>query len=210
MLLYEIGKPEQEEKKDGILHILDLCAAPGGKSTHFAEKLKENAVVEARDLTDRKVALIKENVERLGLSNVKTRVWDALIPDEEKKEWADIVIADLPCSGLGIISKKNDIKYHLKKEQLTELANLQRNILANAATYVKPGGILLFSTCTINPMENKENAEWFSSHFSFEKEDIRSNVPEELKPYVVDEYMLQLLPGKVKCDGFFISKFRKK
>lgn len=210
MLLYELASPMNELKEKEVLYIVDLCAAPGGKCTHFAEKLRENAIVEARDLTDRKVALIRENVERLGLSNVETKVLDALTLDEEKKEWADIVIADLPCSGLGIISKKNDIKYHLKKEQLTELANLQRNILANAAAYVKPGGILLYSTCTVNPMENKENAQWFSSHFEFEKEDIREFVPEELKPFVEEDYMLQLLPGKVKCDGFFISKFRKK
>lgn len=212
MLLYTACAPEAEFKRVNgeKLHVLDLCAAPGGKCTHFAQKLGERAEIEARDLSEKKVSLIEENIERLGFSNITTKVSDALILDKEMESWADIVIADLPCSGLGILSKKNDIKYHLKKEQLTELTNLQRNILANAATYVKPGGILLYSTCTINPSENIENAEWFLSHFSFEKEDITANLPEEVKAFITEAYQLQMLPGYVRCDGFFIAKFRKK
>lgn len=214
MLLYEISnlKKELEKRKtDGseTFCILDLCAAPGGKCTHFAQMLDKDVEIEARDLTEKKVALIRENIERLGLDNIHTEVWDALIPDSKKKEWADIVIADLPCSGLGIISKKNDIKYHIKREQLLELSNLQRTILANAATYVKPGGILLYSTCTINPEENVKNAEWFLSHFSFEAEGMEEQVPKMLKEYIVESNMIQLLPGEVACDGFFIAKFRK-
>ena len=203
----ETYKGNMAEKEH--FHILDLCAAPGGKCTHFAQMLGKKAEIEARDLTEKKVSLIHENIERLGLHNIHTVVWDALVPDNEKKEWADIVIADLPCSGLGIISKKNDIKYHIKKEQLTELENLQSTILTNAAYYLKPGGILLYSTCTINPDENMENANWFLSHFPFEKEKIEEQVPKVLRQYILDENTLQLLPGDVKCDGFFIAKFRK-
>lgn len=216
MLLYEIGNPKKEfeqrmteGRKIENFRILDLCAAPGGKCTHFAQMLGKEVEIEARDLTEKKVDLIHENIERLGLHNIHTTVWDALIPDNEKKEWADIVIADLPCSGLGIISKKNDIKYHIKREQLTELANLQRTILANAASYVKPGGILLYSTCTINPEENIENAKWFLSHFPFKGEKMEEQVPEALKKHILEDNMIQLLPGDVKCDGFFIAKFRK-
>lgn len=217
MLLGKIGNPKAEfeawemsdAKESEEFHVLDLCAAPGGKSTHFAQLLKDKTIIEARDLTEKKVVLIDENIERLEIPNMQTVVWDALVPDREKCEWADIVIADLPCSGLGIISKKNDIKYHLRKEQLVELANLQRTILANAADYVKPGGILLYSTCTINPKENIENAEWFTKHFSFEEEDIHEFVPESLQQSIIGKNMLQLLPGEAKCDGFFIAKFRK-
>ncbi len=211
MLLYRIAAPEKELLRTGAekLKILDLCAAPGGKCTHFAQKLGKQGWVEARDLSEKKVDLIKENIERLNLENIQTKVWDALVPDPERKEWADIVIADLPCSGLGIISKKNDIKYHLKKEQLTELSNLQRTILTNAASYVKPGGILLYSTCTLNPHENQENANWFLNHFSFEKVSIAESLPETLKGFQQEQNMLQLFPGIAKCDGFFISKFRK-
>ncbi len=215
MLLYHIANPVKEVEKAQTLSrgetfkILDLCAAPGGKSTHFAQMLGDTVEIEARDLSSKKIDLIDENVERLNLSNVKTVVWDALIPDEERKEWADIVIADLPCSGLGIMSKKNDIKYHISEGQLLELCNLQKTILTNAASYVKPGGLLLYSTCTINPEENVENANWFLEHFNFKAEDIKSNVPQQLSDCIINDCMLQLLPGNVQCDGFFIAKFRK-
>lgn len=215
MLLYHVANPKveiermQTKDQDVIFKILDLCAAPGGKTTHFAQLLGDTVELESRDLSQKKVDLIDENVKRLGLSNVKTMVWDALIPDADKKEWADMVIADLPCSGLGIMSKKNDIKYHISEDQLLELCNLQRTILTNAASYVKPGGLLLYSTCTINPEENMENAKWFLQHFPFEAVDIKENVPQQLKEYVIDDHMLQLLPGDVQCDGFFIAKFRK-
>lgn len=210
MLLYHVAKAEEEfANQADSLKVLDLCAAPGGKATHFAQKLGNQVSIEARDLSQKKVDLINENIERLGLENVETVVWDALIPDHDKKEWADIVIADLPCSGFGIVSKKNDIKYHITKEQLLELSNLQKTILTNAASYVKPGGVLLYSTCTINPEENRDNAVWFLDHFNFSKEDITDVVPEKLKDSMLDNYMLQLLPGVVECDGFFIAKFRK-
>lgn len=210
MLLYHVAKAEEElANQADSLKVLDLCAAPGGKTTHFAQKLGNQVFIEARDLSQKKVDLINENIERLGLENVETVVWDALIPDHDKREWADIVIADLPCSGFGIVSKKNDIKYHITKEQLLELSNLQKTILTNAASYVKPGGVLLYSTCTINPEENRDNAVWFLDHFNFTKEDITDVVPEKLKDSMLDNYMLQLLPGVVECDGFFIAKFRK-
>lgn len=219
MLLYRISNPQKEYDKweslyagktgNETFHILDLCAAPGGKCTHFAQMQGKLTEIEARDLTEKKTALIHENIERLGTHNINTVVWDALVLDHKKREWGDIVIADLPCSGLGIISKKNDIKYHIKKGQLTELANLQRTILTNAASYVKPGGLLIYSTCTINPDENIENAKWFLAHFPFEKEDIREQVPKLLRNHILEEHMIQLLPGDVKCDGFFIAKFRK-
>lgn len=214
-LLYYLAGIEQDKylgefvNRGEKLHILDICAAPGGKCTQFGEKLGEHADIAARDLTEGKISLIEENMERLGIHNIKTEVWDALIPDDGRREWADIVIADLPCSGLGIIAKKNDIKYHLTKEQFTELTNLQRTILTNAASYVKPGGILLYSTCTINPAENAENAQWFLSHFDFEGESIEGLLPEGIFIDMQQKYMVQLLPGIHRCDGFFIARFRR-
>ena len=180
-----------------------------GKSTHFAERL-DNAIIEARDISEAKVSLIQENIQRLHLDNIRTAVYDALVPDEDMRNWADIVIADLPCSGLGVLSGKSDVKYHIKRENLLELTNLQRNILSNAAEYVKPGGILIYSTCTINPAENSENAGWFLSHFPFEGMEIRDRLPESLYAFMESPYSLSLLPGFAKCDGFYIAKFKKK
>ncbi|MBE5941950.1 MAG: 16S rRNA (cytosine(967)-C(5))-methyltransferase RsmB [Lachnospiraceae bacterium] len=215
MLVYHVSDAQKElerlQKRDGkqVLKVLDLCAAPGGKTTHFAQMLGDRVQIEARDLSEKKVELIRDNMNRLQLENVAVCVHDALILDEEKNEWADIVIADLPCSGLGIVSKKNDIKYHIRDEQLLELSNLQKTILTNAASYVKPGGLLLYSTCTINPDENIENAKWFLEHFDFSPEDIKATIPNQLQPSILENYMLQLLPGEVQCDGFFIAKLRK-
>lgn len=214
MLLYHLSGAEtfceSVWKKGQRIHILELCAAPGGKCTQFAEKLGDRAQIVARDLTKSKVSFIDENIARLGLHSIETDVKDALIFDEGMREWADVVIADLPCSGLGIIAKKNDIKYHISKEQLIELSNLQRTILTNASAYVKPGGILLYSTCTINPEENIENAKWFLEHFDFLEEPVKELLPEKLRDSVQGKNMVQLLPGIHKCDGFFIAKFRKK
>lgn len=212
MLVYHISGVEDMVKDNVVepIRILDLCAAPGGKSTHFAEKLGDKVQIEARDLTDSKIEKINENIERLGLDNIRTVKYDALVSDEDRREYADIVLADLPCSGLGVLSGKNDIKYHLRRKQFLELTNLQRNILSNAAEYVKPGGILIFSTCTINPAEDTENAEWFLSHFPFEGEAFDKLVPENLKDFMETPYSLQLLPGFAECDGFYIARFRKK
>ena len=212
MLVYKISGVSSmlEDAENRFIKILDLCAAPGGKCTHFAEKLGGKAIIEARDLSQGKIELIEENIKRLKLDNVRTLVYDALIPDEDRRNWADVVIADLPCSGLGVVSGKNDVKYHLRREQLLELTNLQRNILSNAAEYVKPGGILIYSTCTINPGENEDNSIWFLTHFPFEAIDISKEITTELQEFQQNSYSLQLLPGYAKCDGFYIAKFRKK
>ena len=111
--------------------------------------------MEARDLTEYKISLVEQNLFRCGFANVETKVWDARIFDPEMEEKADVVLADLPCSGLGIIGKKPDIKLRLKKEDLGELASLQREILSAASRYVKPGGTLLYSTCTVDRAENE-------------------------------------------------------
>ena len=108
------------------------------------------------------------------------------------KEKADIVIADLPCSGLGVINKKPDILLRLTKEDLKELAYLQKKILSVVQSYVKPGGILLYSTCTINRDENENNAKWFIDHYAFK-----------------EEVTKQFLPGRDPYDGFFIARFKK-
>lgn len=150
-----VGEIADPKKGD---YVIDVCGAPGGKSIHIADKLDGTGMVEVRDLSLQKISMVEENIKRCGFSNIRTKVQDALAADPDSVEKADIVIADLPCSGLGIIGRKPDIKYRMTPEDLESLAALQREILAVVQTYVKPGGRLIFSTCTINRKENEENA----------------------------------------------------
>lgn len=191
-------------------HVIDVCSAPGGKSLHLADLMKGTGLVEARDLTWQKVALIEENVERSGYENVRPQVWDALELHEESVEQADLVVADLPCSGLGIIGKKPDIKYRVQEQDLSDLAALQREILSVVWRYVKPGGHLIYSTCTVDPLENQENAAWFAAHFPFDPVDLSGRLGEAVREPSMAEGWIQLLPGKDPCDGFFISLFRRR
>ena len=162
------------------MQILDVCAAPGGKSVHAAWKTGENGLVSARDLYEEKTWKIMENRDRLNLSHLQVKEWDALIPDPEWKERADLVIADLPCSGLGIIGRKGDIRYHVTPEQIQQLADLQRQILKVVISYVKPGGYLLFSTCTISREENENNRQWILGTELFTPVDFSKRLPRAL------------------------------
>ncbi|MCI9050906.1 MAG: 16S rRNA (cytosine(967)-C(5))-methyltransferase RsmB [Lachnospiraceae bacterium] len=173
--------------------VLDVCAAPGGKSIHIAEKLNSTGHVEARDLSKNKVNFIQENIERSGLKNIEAVVQDALVLTEKDENRADIVIADLPCSGLGVIGKKNDLKYKMTEETQKELKQLQQKILSVVWRYVKKGGILFYSTCTVNKKENEENTEWFLKEYPFELEESRT-----------------FLQGIDDGDGFYFARFRKK
>jgi 16S rRNA (cytosine967-C5)-methyltransferase len=151
----------------GEEHITDVCAAPGGKTINAALKLK-NGTVDSRDVSDYKVSLIEDNLDRLGIDNVTTKVWDATVVDESAIGRADIVIADVPCSGLGIIGRKPDIKYNTSPEKIAELVKLQRDILSTVQSYVKKGGYLIYSTCTINKSENEDNVKWLCDNYGFE------------------------------------------
>lgn len=190
--------------------VVDVCAAPGGKSIHIAELLGDKGQVSARDLTERKVSLIEENIQRLGFTNIKAKVWDALCLDKEFVEKADVVIADLPCSGLGVIGKKTDIKYKVTKQGLEDLKMLQRHILKVVSSYVKLGGTLIYSTCTVNPKENEENAIWFQENFPFELESLDEFLPDIVKNENTKKGYIQFFPGIHKTDGFFLARFRKK
>lgn len=202
MLVSETADPHADA------NVIDVCAAPGGKALHMAEKCGH---VEARDLTEAKVELIRENIRRLGAANVTAACRDASVPDEAAEITADIVIADLPCSGLGVIGKKPDLKYRTAPEDIESLIRLQRKILSCVQAYVKPGGTLVYSTCTVNPGENEENVRWFLQEYpEFRLADIRDRLCDELKESVTDNGCLQLLPGIHKSDGFFIAKMIRK
>ena len=191
-------------------YCIDVCAAPGGKTVYMAEKAGADGYVDARDLTEYKAELIRENCRRLGLSNTGVSVKDACVKDETSVGKADVVLADLPCSGLGVIGKKTDIRYRMSQEQQGELAKLQREILDTVQSYVKPGGTLLYSTCTINPEENEENAEWFLENYPFEAVSLETCLPEKYAGETGAKGYVQLLPDVHGCDGFFIAKFRRK
>lgn len=203
MLVSEIADPKEDD------YIIDVCSAPGGKALHMADKLCGTGFVEARDLTEYKVNLIEENIGRSGMKNIRAVQQDALVYDEASKEKADIVLADLPCSGLGVLGKKTDIKYKMTRETQKELSDLQRKILSVVQSYVKPQGTLVYSTCTINDEENMENVRWFLEQYSqYHLVSVKDSLCEGLKPSV-KEGCLQLLSGVHDSDGFFIAKFRK-
>ncbi len=188
--------------------VLDVCAAPGGKSLHAADCLGETGVVISRDVSDYKVSLIQENIQRLGYKNITTEVHDALTLDADMIHKADVVLADLPCSGLGVIGKKADIKYKMTAEKQKELVSLQREILSVIYQYVKPGGTLIYSTCTINRAENLDNVQWFMQEYNFALESIDAYIPDNLKSITTKDGYLQFLPGIHKSDGFFVARLQ--
>lgn len=204
MLVAHLANPQEGNV------VIDVCAAPGGKSLHMAELLRGTGHVEARDLTDYKVNLIWDNIERSGMQNIEAVRQDATVFDEASVEKADIVVADLPCSGLGVLGKKTDLKYKMTEQTQNDLVELQRDILSKVKSYVKTGGILIYSTCTINEDENMGNVDWFlSENQEFELVSVKEDLCEELRESVVREGCLQFLPGVHKSDGFFIAKFKK-
>lgn len=203
MLVSVCAAPEKGD------NVLDICAAPGGKSLHMADLLQGTGRVQARDLTDYKVGLIQNNIERCKVINVDAVRQDATVFDRKSVEQFDIVLADVPCSGLGVIGKKTDIKYRMDPEKIRDLVQLQRQILHNAASYVKPGGILMYSTCTICPEENEENVKWLTSHYPFHTESLDPYLPPQLRGDQSRWGMLQLLPGIHKTDGFFLARLKK-
>ena len=185
--------------------VLDCCAAPGGKSFAAAIAMRGTGKITSCDVHPHKVSLIENGAGRLGLENITARLQDASVFVPEWEEQMDAVLVDAPCSGLGIIRKKPDIRYRDLKE--TEaLPELQKSILWNQARYVKKGGVLLYSTCTLLPRENEEVvAAFLDAHpeFSLEKLALPPVFPEN------ETGMLTLLPGQRDTDGFFISKMRR-
>ncbi len=185
--------------------VMDICAAPGGKSILASEKAKN---VLARDVSENKLAIIEENLERMGAVNVMAQVHDATCFDENYLEKADVVLMDVPCSGLGIMGKKRDIKYHVTKESIESITDLQKEIIRNSWQYVKPGGILLYSTCTIHTAENEDMVRWIVENFPFEPESLEGYIPESLQEQ--KSAYIQLLPGYMNADGFFFARLRRK
>ena len=188
--------------------VLDLCAAPGGKTTHIAELLEGKGKVYGFDLHENKLSLIKDNAERLGLNNIEIKEMDATKIDSLYVSSADKVLIDVPCSGIGIIRKKPEIKWNKTRKSLKELIPTQREIMENAWQYLKNGGIMIYSTCTLNKEENEDNVEWFvNKHKDAQVEKIFLG---SMDNFVYNsDGSLTILPNEY-MDGFYIAKIVKK
>ncbi len=183
---------EKLDPKQGDL-VMDVCAAPGGKTTAIAERMNNTGRIIASDIYRRKLEQVNREAKRLGITNIETRSWDATRVDSTMVEKADRVLVDAPCSGLGVVRRKPEIKYREKNNDIELLPKKQLAILSASSSYVKSGGTLVYSTCTINPDENeKVVAEFLKKNSSFSK----------------TERML-LLPNVNGTDGFFICVMKK-
>lgn len=183
--------------------VLDVCSAPGGKTTHMATLMNNTGQVVSRDIYDHKLKLIKAASKRLGLTNVDVEEFDGMKFDRESIGKFDYVLADVPCSGLGIIRRKPEIKYK-EKEEFRQLPPIQKKILENASKYVKVGGTLIYSTCTIQDSENIDVVkEFLQKNKNFELVPIKEvNVDLENQ----EKGYMKIYPNVHNMDGFFISK----
>lgn len=203
---------------EGDEFCLDLCAAPGGKALFAGQKLTGKGRVEARDLTEYKTAFIQESAERLQLTNISISVADGRILDKDMIQKADVVLADVPCLGLGVMGKKRDIKYRLKQENIRQIVDLQKQLLQNAIEYVKSGGTLLYSTCSMTKEENEQMVTWMEENYPVACESLAPYLPKEFMDAITDgetrnqieKGQLQLLPGIHMTDGFFMARLKKK
>jgi len=208
--------------------VMDICAAPGGKSILASEKAGH---VLSRDISEEKLDLINDNLSRMNVVNVTSEVFDATFTDEKYTEKADVLIMDVPCSGLGVAGRKRDIKYHVTPDGISSLNELQKNIVKHSWQYVKPGGILIYSTCTINRTENEDMVKWIVDNFPFEPVYVGESIPDklnqelrEIRSYIpmplnageendseteIYKCCVQLLPGFNSSDGFFFARLRR-
>lgn len=175
--------------------VLDACSAPGGKTTYIAELMKNTGNIEAWDIYEHRTKLIEQNANRLGIDIIKTEVKDASVYEEKLVEKFDKILLDVPCLGTGVIKRKPDIKWKRKVEDIYEITKIQQQILENCSKYLKNGGILVYSTCSILKEEN-ENViyKFLSENTNFE---------------IVESSIINIIPDEEK-DGFFICKLRKK
>ena len=187
---------------------LDLCAAPGGKTTHIAELLEDEGKVYSFDLHENKLSLINENLHRLGLNNVEVEAMDATKLNSKYVACADKVLIDVPCSGLGIIRKKPEIKWNKSRKSLKDLVPTQRAIMENAWMYLKNGGTMIYSTCTLNTEENQDNVEWFLN--KYKDANVENIFLGNMDNFIYNnDGSLTILPNEY-MDGFYIAKISKK
>lgn len=193
------------------MKVLDTCAAPGGKTTHLAEKMNNQGVVQAFDLHPQKVKFITDQAKRLGLSIIQANALDArkLI---DHTETYDRVLVDAPCTGFGVLKRKPDIKWAKTEQDVKQISAIQAAILSAASTCVKKGGRLVYSTCTVDKDENEGTVQQFlEKHPDFVlDENLATRLPVKPKPERYQDGMLTVLPQDYQSDGFFIAALLKK
>lgn len=200
MLVAHVVAPQAGE------FVIDCCSAPGGKATHMAALMKDQGRIVAGDVYEHKLKRIAENAARLGIGSIETKLMDARSVGARYPEQADRVLADVPCSGLGVLRRKPDARWHKTAAEADALPALQLEILASAAKAVKKGGVLVYSTCTIEPEENQEVVKAFlAAHPEFELDDTGKFLPGKKRT----EKMIQLYPHIDGTDGFFIARMKK-
>ena len=203
-----ILSPKKEDK------ILDACSSPGGKTTYIAQIVDNNAEIEAWDLHESRIKLVEKNANRLGIDIIKTKVNDATKYNEEYFEKFDKILLDVPCLGLGVLKRKPDIKWKRKKEDVETISKIQYEILNTCSKYLKKGGKLVYSTCSILDKENKDIISKFlkeNNNFEIEKIDISKHENKNynyFEKYIVDNKFIQVYQNE-KTDGFFICKLKK-
>ncbi|RSL31328.1 16S rRNA (cytosine(967)-C(5))-methyltransferase RsmB [Salibacterium salarium] len=193
------------------MNVLDACAAPGGKTTHAAELMDNKGTVKAFDLHQKKISLINEQVQRLGLSAIETKAVDARsLTAELEPQSFDRVLVDAPCSGLGVVRRKPELKWQKDKADLKRLPFIQTDILNEAATMVKPGGRLVYSTCTVRKEENEEILDAFlEKNPSFTRDkDAKMSLPEKVTDNLA-EGELTIFPQDFDSDGFFMAALKR-
>ena len=189
--------------------ILDCCSAPGGKTTYIAELMNNNGNVMAWDLYKHRLDKVQENSKRLGIDIIKIEENDATVLKEEYIEKFDKILIDAPCLGLGVIKRKPDIKWQRKLEDVEEISKIQEKILNTCSKYLKKGGILVYSTCSIIQSENEKIVEKFLKSENFELEEINNINIENVENKITKKGIIKLYPSE-NMDGFFISKLIKK
>jgi len=189
--------------------ILDCCAAPGGKTAYMSEMMGDTGRVQAWDVYDHRVALITAQAKRLGIENIRPIMRDAAKYREDLEGSMDKVLLDAPCSGLGVLAEKPDIRLHLTEEGVGELMETQRKILDTVCRYVRPGGRLVYSTCSLLKGENEyQITRFLEEHPEFEIEKLPESIPEKYRQY--ESTGLQLLPNRDGVEGFYICRMRRK
>lgn len=190
--------------------VLDACSAPGGKATHMAQLMQNRGIVIARDIHEHKLKLIDDAAARLGIDIIKSELHDAVLPDRPHDRTFDRVLLDAPCTGLGIIRRKPDIKWVRETKDLDSITALQRQLIHVVSQSVKPGGVLVYSTCTILPEENEGVVNTFlEQNTDFEADDIAPFLPPELAVHAKG-CMLQLYTNRDGIDGFFIARIKRR